>query len=310
MRFFRAVVLTMAGLVMSGDDGFGAAPTSFDRPGTLRLIEAWNTPVPPRRLIGNIHFVGAMGVSSFLITTPEGHILLDTGLPTTLPRIERGVEELGFKLTDIKLILSSHAHFDHVGGHAALKRLTGAAVVASAEDARVLESGGAADFIPFPKDLAAYEAVKVDRIVADGETVTLGGVALTANITPGHTRGATTWTMDVTEAGRIYRVVFFSSASINSGTRLTGPNASYPEIENDLATTLAKFKQMRCDIFLAPHGGQFALAEKFARLDAGESPAAVFVDPEGWRQLIAAAEKAFLDQLKTERAEPTISGTP
>src|SRR5690606_4949344 len=141
------------------------------------------------------------------------------------------------KLSDIKLILSSHAHFDHTGGHAEMKRLTGAQVVASAEDAHVLESGGAADFIPFPKDLAAYAPVKVDRIVRDGETVEIGGVTLTANVTPGHTRGATTWTMDVSEAGETYRVLFFSSASINSGTRLTGPDAAYPEIANDLAAT-------------------------------------------------------------------------
>jgi metallo-beta-lactamase class B len=295
---------------MGGGAAIAATPAPFDRPGTLRVIEAWNAPVPPRHLIGNIYFVGAMGVSSFLITTPEGHFLLDTGLPATASRIERGVEELGFKLSDIKLILSSHAHFDHVGGHAALKRLTGASVVASAEDARVLESGGTADFIPFPKDLAAYEPVKVERIVADGEAVILGGVTLMANLTPGHTRGATTWTMDLIESGRTYRMVFFSSASINSGTRLTGPNASYPQIENDLATTLAKFKQMRCDLFLAPHGGQFALAEKFARLDAGETPLAVLTNPEGWRNLIVNSEKAFLTQLEAERAENANSGTP
>ena len=302
MRISCWTLATLAGLAISGSAGIAAAPASFDRPGMLRVIEAWNAPVPPRHLIGNIHFVGAMGVSSFLITTPEGHILLDTGLPATAPRIEAGVKALGFKLSDIKFILSSHAHFDHVGGHAVLKRLTGASVVASAEDARVLESGGVADFLPLPKDLAAYEPVTVDRIVADGEAVTLGGVTLTANVTPGHTRGATTWTMDLTEEGRTYRVVFFSSASINSGTRLTGPSASYPEIENDLATTLAKFKQMRCDLFLAPHGGQFALAEKFARLDAGESPAVVFTDPEGWRTLIENSEKAFRDLLSAEQA--------
>ena len=280
-----------------------ATPPPVDRAAALAMSAAWNAPVPPRHLVGNIYYVGAMGVSSFLITTPEGHVLLDTGLPATAPQIERGVAELGFELADIKLILSSHAHFDHTGSHATLQRLTGAKVVASAEDARVIESGGADDFLPFPKDLAAYEAVKVDRIVADGETVTLGGVTLTANVTPGHTRGATTWTMDVAEAGKTYRVVFYSSASINSGTRLTGPDAAYPGIDDDLASSLARFKAMRCDLFFAPHGGQFGMMEKFARLDAGEKGVDVFADPKGWAELIAGQEKAFRDLLAAERAE-------
>jgi Zn-dependent hydrolases, including glyoxylases len=279
-----------------------STPSPVDRAAALRMMDAWRAPVPPRHLIGNIYYVGAMGVSSYLITTPEGHVLLDTGLPDTPSLIARGVEQLGFKVSDIELILSSHAHFDHTGGHAAMQRLTGAKVVASAEDARVLESGGAADFIPFPKDLAAYEPVKVDRVVADGETVTLGGVTLTANITPGHTRGATTWTMDVEDGGRSCRVVFFSSASINPGTRLTGANAAYPEIKDDLERSFARFKAMTCDIFLAPHGGQFAMAEKFARLEKRERASEVLVDPEGWRRTIAAQEKAFREVLARESA--------
>lgn len=290
------------GFAAAGGAAFAATPP-VDRAAALAMSAAWNAPVPPRHLVGNIYYVGAMGVSSFLITTPEGHVLLDTGLPATAPQIERGVVELGFKLADIKLILSSHAHFDHTGSHATLQRLTGAKIVASAEDARVLESGGAADFIPFPKDLAAYEPVKADRIVRDGDTVEIGGVTLTANITPGHTRGATTWTMDVEDGGRSYRVVFFSSASINSGTRLTGPDAAYPNIADDLAATLARFKAMRCDLFFAPHGGQFAMGEKFARLDAGEKGVVVFADPKGWAELIGGQEKAFRELLAAERAE-------
>ena len=137
--------------------------------------------------------------------------------------------------------------------------------------------------------------------VAIREAVTLGGVTLTAHLTPGHTRGATTWTMDVNEGGRVHRVVFFSSASINAGTRLTGPNAAYPDIVSDLEGSFAKFKAMRCDLFFAPHGGQFAMADKFARLDRGEGVAAL-VDPAGWKQLIDAAEKAYRDQLALEAA--------
>ncbi len=265
------------------------------------LFKAWKAPVPPRHLVDNVYYVGAIGVSAYLITTPEGHILLDTGFADTVPIIRHGVEQLGFKLTDIKLILSSHAHIDHTGGHALMKGLTGAQVMASAADARVLESGGAEDFIPFPKDTILYTPVKVDRTVQDGERVTLGGVMLTANLTPGHTQGATTWTLEVREGGQAYHLVFFSSASINSGTRLL-KSPSYPGIAADLERSFARFKAMPCDIFLAPHGGQFAMADKFARLDRGEGVSAL-VDPEGWRKLIAGAEQAYRDQLAMEQAQ-------
>jgi len=265
------------------------------------MFDAWKAPVPPRQLAGNVYYVGAIGVSSYLITTPEGHILLDTGFAETAPLILRGVEQLGFKPADIRFILSSHAHIDHVGGHALLKQaVSGAQVVASAADARVLESGGTDDFIPFPRETILYTPVKVDRIVADGDRIALGGVELTAHLTPGHTRGATTWTMQVANAsGRFWDVVFFSSASINPGTRLWR-NPLYPEIADDLAATFARLRALPCDIFFAPHGGQFAMADKFARLDRGEGAEAL-VDPVGWRKLLAAAEKAYRDQLATEQ---------
>jgi metallo-beta-lactamase class B len=276
----------------------------IDRPGAVRLFDSWKAPVPPRRLLANIHYVGAIGVSSYLITTPEGHFLLDTGFEETVPIIQRSVEQLGFRLSDIRFILSSHAHIDHTGGHAAMKRLVpGAIIVASKADARVLASGGADDFIPFPKDLIVYTPVVAKRIVNDGEKVTLGGVTLTANLTPGHTRGATTWTMEVNDDGRTLQVVFFSSASLNAGTRLLGQPA-YPEIVQDFENTFTRLRSLPCDVFFAPHGGQFAMAEKFARHDRGEKDA--FIDPEGWRVLIANAEKAYRDQL---RAEQEAAGT-
>lgn len=279
-----------------------ALPPPPGRQWVIDLFNGWKAPVPPRHLVDNVYYVGAVGVSSYLITTPAGHILLDTGFADTVPIIQRGVEQLGFKLTDIKFILSSHAHIDHTGGHALMKQLTGAQVLASAGDARVLESGGADDFIPFPRDTILYAPVKVDRVIKDGEQVTLGGVTLTAHLTPGHTRGATTWTMEVKEAGQVYHLVFFSSASINSGTRLLR-HPSYPGIADDLERTFARLKAMPCDIFLAPHGGQFAMADKFARLDQGEGVKAL-VDPEGWRSLLAEAEKAYREQLVLEQAVP------
>lgn len=263
-----------------------------------KLFDGLKAPVPPRHLVGNIYYVGVSGVSSFLITTPAGHILLDTGFADTVPIIQRGVEQLGFRLADIKIILSSHAHVDHVGGHAALRRLTGARVVASEQDARLLASGGADDFLPWPKDTLLYAPVQADEIVADGGRVSLGGVTLTAHLTPGHTRGATTWTMDTTEAGRTYHVVFFSSTTVNPGVSLRR-NPSYPEIVRDYETTFTRLKALPCDIFFAPHGSQFGLVEKFARQDRGEG-AAAFVDPAGWRALLAAVESAYRDQLAAE----------
>jgi metallo-beta-lactamase class B len=251
-------------------------------------------------LHANIYYVGAIGVSSYLITTPAGHVLLDTGFDDTVPIIRRSVEQLGFKLTDIKFILSSHAHIDHVGGHALMRKLTGAQILASAADARTLESGGAADYIQWPKDSVAYPPVKVDRIIANGERVSLGGVTLVAHLTPGHTRGATTWTMDAPADGRMQHVVFFSSASINPGTRLVN-NPLFPDFAEEFEKTFATLKALPCDIFFAPHGGQFAMAEKFARLDAG-APPNPFIDPEGWRKLIAGAEQAFRQQLALEKS--------
>lgn len=304
MRLPRFALPLAAVITVSGLRAAEPAPALSVAPNAARvqgMFDAWKAPVPPRKLAGNLYYVGAIGVSAYLITTPDGHILLDTGFEETVPIIQRGVAQLGFKLTDIKLILSSHAHIDHTAGHAQMKRLTGAQVLASAGDARVLETGGADDYIQFPAESIRYEPVKVDRVIADGEKVTLGGVTLTAHLTPGHTRGATTWTMEVTEDGRPYHVVFFSSATVNDGTRLVG-NPHFPGIADAFEASFAKWKAMSCDIFLAPHGGQFAMAGKFARLDRGDGVAAL-VDPEGWKQLIAGAEKTYRDILAREKAQ-------
>jgi glyoxylase-like metal-dependent hydrolase (beta-lactamase superfamily II) len=176
MSSLRLALRFSAGLLaVAPGRGADPLPAPPDRAWVQRLFEPLRAPVPPRRLVGNIHYVGAIGVSAFLFTTPEGHILLDTGFDDTVPIIRRSVEQLGFKLTDIEFILSSHAHINHVGGHALMKKLTGAQIVASAADARTLESGGAADYIQWPKDSVAYVSVKADRIVADGERFSLGG---------------------------------------------------------------------------------------------------------------------------------------
>ena len=305
MKPSRLAVLILAFVCSEATAVAQSAPLT---PAAVKIMfDAWKAPVPPRHLIANIYYVGAIGVSSFLITTPAGHILLDTGFDDTVPIIQKSVEQLGFKTSDIKIILSSHAHIDHVGGHAAMQRLTGAQIFASVEDAKTLESGGADDFIPLPRETILYAPAKVSRRLEDHEQVTLGGVTLTANVTPGHTRGATTWTMEVVDQGQTYRVVFFSSASINAGTKLLG-NPLYPKIAEDLTASFAKFKAMPCDVFFAPHGGQFAMAEKFARL---KSKPAInpFIDRTGLQTAVGQMERAFKRQLDAEKAAAAATST-
>jgi metallo-beta-lactamase class B len=274
-------------------------PVSQDPVAARNLFDSWKKPMPPRQIIGNIYYVGSTGVSSWLITTASGHVLIDTTFEECVPQITRNIEQLGFRVSDIKFLLSSHAHVDHTGGHALMKQRTGARIVASAADAHVLETGGADDFSPFPKELLAYTPVKADRIVQDGDVVSLGDVALTAHLTPGHTKGATTWTMTVQERGKEYHVVFFSSVSIAAPTSLRR-NAQYPGIAEDYEATFKKLHALPCDIFLAPHADQFGLAEKLRRLDRGatQNP---FIDPEGWRRLIGNAERSYRQQLAAEQ---------
>jgi metallo-beta-lactamase class B len=281
----------------------GQLPVSKDKVAAEHLFESWKQAIPPRRIIGNIYYVGLSGVSSWLITTPEGHILIDTTFEDAVPKICRNIEQLGFKVGDIKLLLSSHAHVDHTGGHALMKKLSGARVLASAADAHLLETGGADDFSPFPKELLAYTPAKTDKIVMDDETVSLGGVTLTAHLTPGHTKGATTWTMTVKEDEKNYAVVFFSSVSIVEPTPLLH-NPAYPTIVEDYAATFKKLKALPGDIFLAPHADQFGFTAKLKRLDEGANPNP-FVDPEGWKRFIANAENVFLKQLAAEKAAET-----
>jgi len=312
IRFLSVALLSSAAFAFAaaadGSAAATAAPALPPAPSAgwvKRLFDSWRAPVPPQHLMANIYYVGAIGVSAYLITTPAGHILLDTGFDDTVPIIQRSVEQLGFRLADIKIILSSHAHVDHVGGHAQMKNLTGAQIYASDADGRTLESGGVDDFIQWPKETIRYEPVKPDHIVTDGERVTLGGVTLVAHLTPGHTRGATTWTMEVDDAGAVRHVVFFSSTSINPGTRLLS-NPLYPEFVRDFETTFAKLRALPCDIFFAPHGGQFAMADKFARLSHPER-SNPFVDPEGWKKLLADSERAFRGQLAAERGTTAVA---
>jgi len=257
-----------------------------------KVFQSWNQPFKPLRIIGNVHYVGASGVSSYLITSPEGHVLIDTGFEQTVPIIRENVKKLGFRMEDIKFILASHAHVDHTGGHALFKELTGARIVMSEADAALLASGGKDDFMD---EVMPYRPVRADRIVRDGEQIKLGNGVLTARLTPGHTKGCTTWTMVAEEGGERYNVVFFGSTSVLA--KLVN-NAKYPEIARDYAATFRKLKALPCDVFLAPHASFFGLEEKAQQVGAGKNP---FVDAKAFQKYIATAEQNFLKQLEKEQ---------
>ena len=251
------------------------------------LLKAWNQPFKPFRIIGNIYYVGTNNLACFLITTPNGHILLDTAMQESAPLVRANIAALGFKLQDIKIILSSHAHFDHVAGHAEMKAATGARVYATAADAVTLESGGTKGFHP----LNPYKPVKVDKVIQDGEVVRLGGAAMTAHLLPGHTEGNTAWTMIGEEGGKKYNVVFVGSMSINPGVKLVN-NPTWPKIAEAYADSFARLKVLPCDVFLGPHAPFFDMEAKVKRMGQ-ENKTNPFIDPEGYRNYIASFEKLY-----------------
>jgi metallo-beta-lactamase class B len=267
------------------------AATPTDNAAWRRLFDSWKAPCDPVRIAGPVYYVGASGVSAFLITSPEGHILIDTGFEETVGVIRTNVARLGFKMAEIKYLLASHAHLDHVGGHALMKELTGAKIVMSEADAALLASGGKDDFGPTADPQMAYRPGRADRVVRDGDTVSVGDVTLRCHLTPGHTRGATTWSMTVMEGGERLNVVFFSSLSLLDGTKVQN-NPKYPNLVADYRATFEKLRSLPCDIFLAPHAGMFSLAEKASRQKRGEKPNP-FIDRESLLTAVANAEKAL-----------------
>jgi metallo-beta-lactamase class B len=255
----------------------------------------WNKPQQPFHVIGNIYYVGMAGVSAFLITTPQGHILTDGGLPESVPLIEKNIQTLGFKLNDVKVLLNSHAHFDHSGGLAKLKADTGAKFYASTGDKPFLESG----HIPYgPSAQIDTAPIRVDRAMKDGESFSLGGVTMTANVMPGHTKGCTSWTMKLTENGAKHNVMFFCSISV-AGNPLAGAPA-YPTIVSDYRASFARLKKMEVDIFFAPHGGQFNMEEKLAKVKQGAPNP--FIDAGELQRFAARAEQAFDKELAQQQA--------
>ena len=255
---------------------------------------SWNRPIAPFRLIGNVYYVGTAGLASYLIVTPQGDILLDGGLPESAPLIERGVAALGFRMKDIKILLNSHAHFDHAGGLAALKRDSGAKLMASRADTALLEKGRQVYFSRHAD--SSFPPVSVDRVIEDGAAVQLGGVTMTAHLTPGHTKGCTTWTMPVVERGKTHQVLFFCSMS--APDYLLTHNPKYPDIVADYESSFAKLSKLQCDVFLAPHGSFFDLEGKRRRMrEGGPNP---FVDPAEFQAFLAIAREEFETKLRQQ----------
>lgn len=261
----------------------------------------WLQPFPPFKIADNLYYVGSEGLASYLVTTPQGHILINSNLEESVPMIRTSVEKLGFKFSDIKILLISHAHWDHNAGSASIKRLTGAKYLVMDADVPAVESGGKSDFQYGNDPSTHYPPTKVDQVIRDGEKVKLGGVVLVTHITPGHTKGCTTWTMKVTDNGKTYNVVIVGSPNVNPGYKLVN-NPAYPRIAADYERTFRVLKALPIDIFLGAHGSYFNLETKYAQDKKGGL--AAFIDREGYAKYVADREQAFHTELAKQTGAP------
>jgi metallo-beta-lactamase class B len=286
------VTLVFFAFVVTGAAQRAARPPAAD-------VKSWTEPLNPFHIVGPIYYVGTRGLGVYLIATPAGHILLNGAMPGSAPLIEASVRKLGYKPQDIKILLISHAHADHVGTLADIKKLTGAQVEVMNAEVELLNSGGAKDYL-FAKDTKFHFApVSTDRVLKDGDTVSFGGIELMARLTPGHTRGTTTWITTVEEAGHSYRVVFLDGTGINPGTRFV-KNPSYPGIADDYRRTFAFLATLHPDIYLAYHAESFGLEDKNAR--AATEGVKAWVDPDGYRRRIAEQSANFEKLVAQESA--------
>jgi len=259
----------------------------------------WTNPFPPHRIIGNVYYVGSQGLASYLITTPQGHILINSSLENSVPLIRESIEKLGFKFSDIKILLISHAHWDHCAVSAAVKELTGAKYMVMDADVPEIEAGGKGNFQYGESPASRYQPTKVDRVLHDGDEVKLGDTVLTAHLTPGHTKGTTTWTMKAREADKTYNVVIIGSPNVNAGYKLVN-NPLYPQIASDYEKMFRVLKSLPCDVFLGAHGNYYGLEAKYARMKEGA--ANPFIDPEGYKSYVAEREQTFRAELAKQQA--------
>ena len=272
------------------------AMVGIAQPAIAEVPADWTKPVAPFHIIGNIYYVGTADLAAYLIHTKDGDILIDGTLEQNVPLIERNIAALGFRVSDIKILLNSHAHYDHAAGLAALKHDSGATLYASAADAPILERGSIS-FGPTASD--HFPPVKVDRIARDGETIELGGTKLTAHLTPGHTPGCTSWTMPVSEDGAAHTAIFYCSTTV-AGNPLVN-NKAYPQIASDYEASFAKLKTMKADVFLAAHAQFYHPQQKLAlRKKGAPNP---FVDPGELQRFVAASQRDFEAELAKQKAQ-------
>jgi len=297
MRKLKGLAVAAAGLV-----AMLAAAAWFSPPFMARAIQVvgfTNWPVEPVRIADGLYYVGARDIAAYLVTGREGHVLIDGGMEGTPGQIVANVRSLGFDPRDIRLILNTHGHFDHAAGLAELKRLTGARLLASPAEARLIESGGRGDY--FFGDALTYPPAEVDALLADRRPVRLGDIELTPHFTPGHTEGCTSWAFPVTIAGERHDALLNCSVSL-LGDAIAG-DPDYPTIRRDYAATFRRLRSLPCDVFLMPHALQFGLRAKRAALEAGDPRA--FVDPAGCRKFLADAEEGLRRRLRArERQGP------
>jgi len=279
MKILKTLAIVSAGLL-------SALPAGAQDP-------TWTEAFPPFRIAGNVYYVGTRGLASYLIKSSDGLILINSDLAQNVPQIKASIEQLGFKFSDVKVLLISHAHWDHDAGSAKIKELTGAKYMVMDADVPVVESGGKLDFRYGNTPSNLYPPTKVDRVLHDGDEVKLGDATLVAHLTPGHTKGCTTWTMKVTEGAKTYDVVIVGSPNTND-FKLVG-NKEYPTIVRDFEKTFRVLKALPCDVFLGAHGAYFAMDAKYPKFKAGD--ASVWIDPAGYKAYVADREKAFRAEL-------------
>ncbi|WP_260702844.1 subclass B3 metallo-beta-lactamase [Edaphobacter flagellatus] len=268
---------------------------------------SWTTPIAPFQIADNLYYVGSEDLASYLVVTPQGDILINANLASSPPQIRASVEKLGFRWSDIKVLLNSQAHYDHVGGAAEVVRETHARNMVMDGDASVMETGARTDFLAPSPNIAAYAPVHVDRVLHDGDTVSLGDVTLTAHKTAGHTRGCTTWTMRAhlpgEPAGTMRDIVIVGGVGFWGEYHFVatpGHPVSYPGIVQDFEHTFSELLALHCDVFLGAHGGYFDMLTKLKRYP--QAGARVFIDPAGYKEFVADAQKTFRKALSKQEA--------
>ena len=265
---------------------------------TAALLATTAEAAPPHRVIGNIYYVGEDDLASFLIVTPKGNILINTGYEFSVPVIRAGAKSLGFRFEDIKILLVTHAHSDHAGGLAKVRRLTGAKMWAIQQEAELLSTGGKTDYLF--GSAGWFEPVKVDRIFQDGDKIELGGTSITAHLTPGHTKGSTSYSMEITENGKLYHVLVANMPNMNDGVNFID-DPGYPNIVADYMHAFDVLESLPCDVFLSSHTGAYRLTAKY-RSGMPYSPD-TFVDPDGYRNALARAKERFIAEVQEQRDE-------